>query len=176
MNTSEGYALNRTKLSLLGIAWLISGAVVLILTFLEFSKRGDAAAFGVAILGVIQLSFLFEPKGTPGRIMISGSGALLFVMGLLLLNMGQITSLFVVRMFISLWVIATLILNAVAIGSLGAQVNRSAAGFVKVAATIGGALAIAVAFALADDFSLGLVIASYFIAIGVAISKLASAA
>ena len=98
------------------------------------------------------------------------------VMGLLLLNMGEMTSFFVVRLFISLWVIAALILNAFTIGNLGAQVSGSAVGFVKVAATIGGALAIAVAFALAGDFILGLLIASYLIAIGVAISKLASAA
>lgn len=172
MTISDGKVLSGPRLTFLGIAWLLAGLIMFVVTLMEVPNRGGSTGVLVAILGLLQLSFLLEPKGTPGRVQVSVGGALLLVMGLLLLNMGAITSMVLVRLFISLWVVLVLVYNAFAIGNLDAQADGRVA---KTAAVIAGVLAIAVAFVLFDDLILGLVAAGYFIAIGTSISLIARA-
>jgi membrane-anchored protein YejM (alkaline phosphatase superfamily) len=97
---------------------------------------------------------------------------LLAVVGVLLLNMGDLTASTLVRLFISIWVIAVLVFSSFAIGRLGSLMESPRAGGSKIAAAVAGFLAVALVFFIANDFLGGLVVAGYFLASGVAVAQL----
>lgn len=174
--TSDNVSLlSRSRLRFLALVWLLSGAVIAVLAVLSSPYREPVENSLALFLGVVQLSFLMEKKEAKGRLLISISGALLALMGVAILAMGELISWPLVRIFVGGWIIGVLVFNAYAIGSLGSLTPRSVAAFVRAAALIAGLISIALYFFVAHEFGLGLLVAAYLLTIGFAISQLARA-
>jgi hypothetical protein len=175
MTASNTITLNGKKLFVLALAWLIAGAIILALSLAQSEQQTLVSKALLTVVGLFQASFFLDSSKTRGKNLLALSGLLMAVVGILLLGMGGLTGSPIIRILISIWVIAAMVFSSFTIANLAFQLPEGMRTAARLAAIAAGVLAFAVVFFVAHNLIGGILIAAFFIASGFAVLKISQA-